>query len=216
MAITESQNGWPASPNAGEIDIISVPIQLKGGIKTIQVTRAAAPALSEIIRWWDQNIEPVTSLGGYNYRPIRGYKSTISNHGSGTAVDINATKHPLGAVGTVPADKIQLIRDKASALGLRWGGDYRNRKDEMHFEINHSPLVYATFAKAQRAQKVARTEALETIGKGAQAGGRAARALYRKRRIIYAISGVTSLLLITALVLIRKSRKAKEQEGKQA
>jgi hypothetical protein len=214
MTITESQNGWPASPNAREIDIISVPVQLKAGIKTIQVTRAAGAALAEIVRWWDENIEPVTSLGSYNYRPIRGYKATISNLGSGTAVDINAEKHPLGAVGTVPADKIPLIREKASSLGLRWGGDYRNRKDEMHFEINHSPLIYATFARTQRARETARTETLEVVGKGAKVGRRAARALHRRRKAIYVISGITSVLLLSALIILSKRRKRLEQEGK--
>jgi hypothetical protein len=29
-----------------------------------------------------------------------------------------------------------MIRALAKKYGLAWGGDYRNRKDEMHFEIN--------------------------------------------------------------------------------
>jgi len=29
-----------------------------------------------------------------------------------------------------------MIRALAKKYGLTWGGDYRNRKDEMHFEIS--------------------------------------------------------------------------------
>lgn len=132
-----SQNGWPASASPSAIDVISVSVALRNGPKTIQVARKAASALIAIIQWWDANIEPVTALGSYNYREIRGYEGsgTISNHGSGTAVDINATQHPLGASGTVPASMRAAISAKAASLGLKWGGDYRNRKDEMHFEV---------------------------------------------------------------------------------
>lgn len=136
-----SQNGWPASPSASAIGITTVAIPLRLGTKTVQVASKAAEPLVEIIKWWDQNIEPVETLGGYNYREIRGYEGTgtISNHGSGTAIDINAEKHPLGATGTVTTTQAAMITAKAATLGLRWGGDYRNRKDEMHFEVIFSP-----------------------------------------------------------------------------
>ncbi|MDP3772643.1 MAG: M15 family metallopeptidase [Gemmatimonadales bacterium] len=135
-----SSNGWPASPLASAIDIVTVFVALRSGAKKIQVARKAAAALEEIVRWWDANIEPVTELGSYNYREIRGYegKGIISNHGSGTAVDINASRHPLGASGTVSLFKRAAISAKAASLGLRWGGDYVHRKDEMHFEVASS------------------------------------------------------------------------------
>ena len=140
--VTEtSQNGWPASPSASAIGITTVSIPLRLGTKTVQVAQKAAEPLVEIIKWWDQNVEPVETLGGWNYREIRGYEGTgtLSNHSSGTAIDINASKHGLGLTGTVPATTAALIRAKAATLGLRWGGDYRNRKDEMHFEVMFSP-----------------------------------------------------------------------------
>ena len=67
---------------------------------------------------------------------VRGSTDRLSCHASGTAIDLNATQHPLGAIGTFPADKVPMIRALAKKYGLAWGGDYRNRKDEMHFEIN--------------------------------------------------------------------------------
>ena len=78
-------------------------------------------------------------VGGPNVTTSNGYKldngDKLSCHSSGTAIDLNATKHPLAAVGTFPADKVPMIRALAKKYGLTWGGDYRNRKDEMHFEI---------------------------------------------------------------------------------
>ena len=140
-----SQNGWPASPSPSSIDVVTATIPLSRGTKRVQVARLAAGALSEMIRWWDANVEPVETLGGYAYREIRGHEGTgtISNHGSGTAIDINAARHPLGASGTVSSFKRAAITAKAASLGLRWGGDYRNRKDEMHFEVVLPPSVDA-------------------------------------------------------------------------
>jgi hypothetical protein len=67
----------------------------------------------------------------------------VSNHGSGTAIDINWDDHPLSAVHTFTSDQEAAIRKKAGELGLRWGGDYRSRKDEMHFEIANGPALFA-------------------------------------------------------------------------
>ncbi len=76
---------------------------------------------------------------GYAERPIRG-GTELSNHASGTAIDLNATSHPLG---TQPAanftrDEIATIRAIVARTEgcVRWGGDYSGRKDSMHFEIN--------------------------------------------------------------------------------
>ena len=150
-----SQNGWPAGQSASAIDVISFPVNLKSGPKKIQLARAAGRSLVEMIEWWDQNIEPVTMIGGHNYREIRGSEGTgkLSNHSSGTAIDINWDKHPLAAVGTVPADKVGAMRLEAAKRGLRWGGDYRSRKDEMHFEVNYKP---GTFVVQQQVLDTAR------------------------------------------------------------
>jgi hypothetical protein len=84
---------------------------------------------------------------GYAYRDVRGSTSTLSNHSSGTAIDLNATQHPLGKVGTFPAAKVPMIRALAKKYGLLWGGDYRNRKDEMHFEVTLTPAKAAALIK---------------------------------------------------------------------
>jgi hypothetical protein len=40
-----------------------------------------------------------------------------------------------------------MIRALAKKYGLTWGGDYRNRKDEMHFEIAISKEKAIALAK---------------------------------------------------------------------
>jgi hypothetical protein len=73
---------------------------------------------------------------GWAPRPIRG-STTISNHASGTAMDLNATQHPLGKRGTFTRRQVKRIRYllRVRYLGaIRWGGDYVNRADEMHYE----------------------------------------------------------------------------------
>ena len=69
--------------------------------------------------------------------------NNLSNQASGTAMDLNAMKHPLGKVGTFPNEKVPMIRALAKKYGLIWGGDYRGRKDEMHFEVALTPAKAA-------------------------------------------------------------------------
>ena len=70
---------------------------------------------------------------------VRWTTDKLIKHSSGTALELNATKHPLAKVGTFEASKVPMIRALAKKYGLTWGGDYKNRKDEMHFEIALSP-----------------------------------------------------------------------------
>ena len=90
----------------------------------------------------DREVERLVSgwCWGHAYRPIRG-ASTLSNHASGTAIDVNAPRHPLGSSGTFSATqraRIHAILADCNGV-VRWGGDYSGRKDEMHFEINVRP-----------------------------------------------------------------------------
>jgi hypothetical protein len=98
--------------------------------------------LAHFATWFDQFVEPlhqpVLDEWGYAYRPIRGQSSGLSNHASGTAIDLNAQQHPLGEVGTFTAKQAAAIRAQLKIYDgcIRWGGDYHGRRDEMHFEIN--------------------------------------------------------------------------------
>lgn len=140
--MANSQNGFPASGDRNAIGVRTFQVPGRPDV-TVPLRADIAPLILEFMRWWNVTVEPLVVPGcwGHAFRSIRGAK-TLSNHASGTAGDINAPRHPLGAVGTVPGDKRAAISAKAASLGLRWGGDYAGRKDEMHVEVN-VPLAKA-------------------------------------------------------------------------
>ena len=133
-----SYNGWPASKDQAEIGIKSYPVP--GTTIKLRCAEKVAPLLVGFAAEFHTLIEPIDAGGlddwGYCYRMVRGEATKLSNHSSGTAIDLNATQHPLGKVGTFEAGKVPMIRALAKKYGLTWGGDYKNRKDEMHFEVS--------------------------------------------------------------------------------
>ena len=133
-----SYNGWPASKDQAEIGIRSYLVP--GTHRKLRCASAVAPLLIGFAAEFHSLIEPIDDDGlddwGYAYRDVRGVPGKLSNHASGSAIDLNATKHPLGAVSTFDAAKVPMLRALAKKYGLTWGGDYKNRKDEMHFEIS--------------------------------------------------------------------------------
>ena len=136
-----SHNGWKASKDPAEIDIKSY---LVPGTKVkLRCASACAPLLIGFAAEFHKLIEPIDEGAlddwGYAFRPIRGQTEKLSNHSSGTAIDLNAPKHALGLIGTFPPEKVPMIRALSKKYGLRWGGDYQNRKDEMHWEIDLTP-----------------------------------------------------------------------------
>ena len=132
-----SSNGWPASKDRAEIGIKSFAIE--GTEIKLACAEKVAPLLVGFAKEFHELIETIDGGGlddwGYCFRMVRGSPTNLSNHSSGTAIDLNATKHVLGRVGTFPAEKVPMIRALAKKYSLRWGGDYQNRKDEMHFEV---------------------------------------------------------------------------------
>lgn len=92
---------------------------------------------------WHVEVEPlrapdgVLDCWGYAVRNIRG-SSEVSNHASGSALDLRARAHPLGTdpAANFSPEQISAIRKiVADCSGfLRWGGDYFGRKDGMHIE----------------------------------------------------------------------------------
>ena len=148
--MNKSQNGWDASKVRAEIDIDSFPVP--GTSIKLTCNKAVAPLLVGFAAEFHELIEPIDegSLDdwGYCYREIRGSSTALSNHSSGTAIDLNSKIHPLGKAGTFPLEKVAMIQALAKKYSLRWGGDYRGRKDEMHFEVAIPPSkVEAAIAK---------------------------------------------------------------------
>jgi hypothetical protein len=144
-----SQNGWQASKDRAEIGIDSFPVP--GTKVKLACAKAVAPLLVGFAAEFHELIEPIDEGTlddwGYCFRQVRGDAVNLSNHSSGTAIDLNATQHPLGKAGTFPAEKVPMIRALAKKYGLLWGGDYRNRKDEMHFEVTLTPAKAAALIK---------------------------------------------------------------------
>ena len=140
-----SANGWPASKDQAEIGIKAYKVE--GTSLKLRCAEKVAPLLINFAKEFNELIEPIE--GGtfddwsYAYRDVRNVPGKLSNHSSGTAIDLNATKHPLAKVGTFEASKVPMIRALAKKYGLAWGGDYKNRKDEMHFEISIGPAKVA-------------------------------------------------------------------------
>lgn len=73
---------------------------------------------------WSWNINSTTDSG------------RCSNHASGTAVDLNATRHPMYEKGTFSAKQMKALRKLINSYNghIVWGGDWTNPVDEMHFE----------------------------------------------------------------------------------
>ncbi len=138
--MASSQNGWPASPNRETLGVVSISIE---GCETkFAVCNKVAPIFKAFLAEFNEKVEKIDKGQddwGYAFRQVRGSTDMLSNHASGTAIDVNALKHPLGASNTFKPEKEKIVRELCAKYGLRWGGDYKNRKDEMHFEITESP-----------------------------------------------------------------------------
>lgn len=132
-----SPNGWPASEDRQAIGIKSYPIP--GTNIKIACADKVAPLLINFCKEFNELVEPINQGQlddwGYAFRMTRGSDKILSNHSSGTAIDLNAIKHPLGKSNTFTREQTNIINLLITKYGLNWGGNYKKRKDEMHFEI---------------------------------------------------------------------------------
>jgi hypothetical protein len=132
-----SQNGWTA-PGRSVIVTMTVP---GTAVKLPVRAGPAGQLLVAAAARWHREVEPLVAgtCWGYADRTVRGSATDLSNHASGTAIDLNAPQHPLGTAPTAnfTAAKIDAIHRIVAAYApcLRWGGDYTGRKDGMHLEI---------------------------------------------------------------------------------
>lgn len=135
-----SQNGWPAlTGDSAKLYTWTIPAK-NGAFKIRMRNGSAGFLLAFFALWFSEVIERVAGTlddWGYAYRPVRS-SSDLSNHASGTAIDLNAMKHVLGRRGTFATWQVRRLhrflqfRMKGC---IRWGGDYMRRADEMHGEI---------------------------------------------------------------------------------
>lgn len=162
-----SQNGWTVITSGTHKDLVAIP-KIIGRVRSGPV----AVIFKDLVEYFDTHIEDVDSGRddwGYAYRPIRGRSSGYSNHASGTAIDVNATRHPRGKAGTFTAAQRKKIQEMLKRYDgvVRWGGNYPahlSLPDDMHFEINASyAAVKAVADKLEKADAPAEIVLASTV-----------------------------------------------------
>lgn len=150
---TTSLNCWPAFEDGADPQLEISPWvtgRLRGGdVRTV---------LEHVAARFDAEVEPVdpATSWGWGYRNVRGEVGgdELSNHSSGTAIDLNATEHPLGARDTFTDEQVEAIREILAEVApvVAWGGDFTGRGDEMHFEVVGDPEAVAEVAARLRGE----------------------------------------------------------------
>jgi hypothetical protein len=147
--MANSQNGWPVDTSGAkqDRDPIYPGIAVPNGVLSGDV----ATVLRWVARRWNDTVEPLVagSCWGWFVKKIEG-SSTISNHASGTAIDLNASRHPMGRPVSENMSVKQIAAchalEAASGGVVRWGGDF-SRPDPMHWEIVGSESATAALAR---------------------------------------------------------------------
>lgn len=151
--MARSQNGYTANDRTKVATY-----KTRSGAKLAIRKGDVATVLLYVANRFHKEVEKLNPKECYGYaeRKIRGSSTTLSNHASGTAVDLNASKHWLGDRNTFTKTQQAAIRRILNACGgvVRWGGDYKSRKDEMHFEINAGSAKVAALAAKLKGSKV--------------------------------------------------------------
>jgi hypothetical protein len=138
------ERGWGPPRPPGHPDLVTIEA---AGIR-LRVHRRVALIFTRFIEAMAAKGYPVDQVAddwGHAYRPIRGYTMAqaladpdkMSNHAWGLAVDLNATRNPMSE--RLISDMPSWMPDLAARYRLRWGGNYQDRKDPMHFEWVGTP-----------------------------------------------------------------------------
>lgn len=116
----------------------------KKPMPSILVNRMCAPELLSVFNeiWnacnHDQKQVDATGTsdfgGCFNIRPIAG-SNNWSNHSWACAIDLSPGSNGFNVQKTTLG---RIVVDTFKAHGARWGGDYKGRKDPMHFEFVQS------------------------------------------------------------------------------
>jgi muramidase (phage lysozyme) len=125
---------WGTNSNTAEwqqANLVSIKTPSGQGL---QVHKEAASAFSGFLADLEATGYVIKKVGGYNYRTKNGGAEGLSEHAFGNAIDINWFEDGNGfsqeLVTNLPANVSQM----AAKWGLSWGGDWKGKKDAMHFE----------------------------------------------------------------------------------
>jgi len=122
---------------------ITTPFQMyyaRKPIPSLLVNRMCAAAMlscfNDIWNECDHDQKAVDAAGAsdfggcFNIRPIAG-SNNWSNHSWACAIDLSPGSNRFNTKTTLS----RIVIDAFRAHGARWGGDYKGRKDPMHFEF---------------------------------------------------------------------------------
>lgn len=137
--MAKSLNGWEAP--AKNLKTFDIP----GTERRVTLDKDAGRILVAIATDYHQNVRPIDigtwDEGGYNNREARIAAGQMSNHASGTAIDLNWSEE--GAMGSAWGKKFFAKAKTKAAIAVmkrrygsvvQWGGDWR-ALDYMHWEI---------------------------------------------------------------------------------
>lgn len=139
-----SYNDWTASRNLQTRVIEPV----RGCRLRIRDNQNVADIFTYLVREFHNRVDDVTKPHpaddwGFAYRPNRNNPNSLSCHASGTAIDLDATEHPnrVATSRTFTPRQIAEVHEILRELDgtVRWGGDYTQTADAMHFEIIARP-----------------------------------------------------------------------------
>lgn len=113
-----------------ELEIGVIPKRIYCNKDLIQPLSKAFKALIDTgavneLKTWD---------GCFNIRKKRGLNS-LSLHSFGIAIDVNAFENGLGKEPKLSDKFVKCFTDN----GFDWGGDWKSRKDGMHFQLSELP-----------------------------------------------------------------------------
>lgn len=152
--MTSSYNGWTASKDPKAIGVVPLTVgsvSFPGGCRKGDV----ATVLGYVAAQFDARVEKLRQAQGcwgFAYRKNRN-ANNLSCHSSGTALDLNATKHPNGQFPTFTAKQVAAMREILAEVDhlIRWGYDFHGTKDPMHVEVNATAAQLAPLARKLRA-----------------------------------------------------------------
>jgi hypothetical protein len=134
-----TSKGWEAK----NLINITPPFQMyyeKHPLPSIRVHRLCASAFlaafNEILAQCGHDLSKLNATGAsdyggcYNFRRIAG-SNNLSNHSWACAIDLSPNSNGFNMKTTLSNIVITAFKNQ----GARWGGDYKGRKDPMHFEF---------------------------------------------------------------------------------
>lgn len=117
-----------------------------GVIKRVTVHKSVAVELAEVLQSISEQGYEIREISGYNFRNKVG-SGSLSSHSYGLAIDINYSygnpfvKNGKIVVGNAYGSNPLSMKSNSipvrelKAAGWKWGGEWKNSKDYMHFSI---------------------------------------------------------------------------------